>query len=103
MGRTVKFKPIAATVKMGVSGLPLLPRVVHWRSQSGKWVVVSGPFPDPFYRSETRDAAASAAKITVDTCYNRSGTTRDDQYAKVLAADILEIHSGENEFGQVTP
>lgn len=80
-----------------------LPRVVHWRSASGKWVVVAGPFPDLFSRSETRDDPEKASKALVDNVYTRGPTTRDDQYAKVLAADILEILSGTNEFGPVVP
>jgi len=80
-----------------------LPRVVHWKHHNGKWVVVAGPFPESFYRSETRDDPKKAAKITVDEIYNRSATSRDDQYAKVLASDILEIMSGENEFGPISP
>lgn len=80
-----------------------LPRVVHWRSNSGNWVVVAGPFPDNLARSETRDAPEKAAKALTDNVYARPGTTRDDQYAKVHISDILEIQSGKNEFGPVTP
>lgn len=80
-----------------------LPRVVHWRSHTGKWVVVCGPFPDRFYRSETRDSPEKAAKLPVDHIVNRAATTLEDQYAKVLASDILEISGGENEFGPISP
>lgn len=80
-----------------------LARVVHWRHHTGKWVVVSGPFPDRFYRSETREEVGKAAKILVDDIFNRPATTREDQYCKVLASDILEIKSGENEFGPISP
>lgn len=98
-----KRNPGETTKSKGFSGFPLLPRQVHWRGPGGKWVVVAGPFPDSFFRSETRDTPEKAAKLTVDTCYNRAGTTKDEAYAKVLAADILEIDSGENEFGTVSP
>lgn len=80
----------------------LIARVVHWRSKNGKWVVVAGPFPE-MYRSETRDTPEKAAKCFVEHIFNRPGTTRDDQYAKVLTKDIMEIQSGENEWGQVSP
>lgn len=80
-----------------------LPRVVHWRSRSGKWVVVSGPFPDMFPRSETRDSAEKASKALVDNVYARGATTKPDQFAKVLAADIIEQHSGSNQWGPVSP
>src|SRR5574338_59457 len=78
-----------------------LPRVIHWRK--GKWCVVSGPFPDQFYRSETRDKPEKAAKLYTEDCYNRPATTRDDQYAKVRLEDIQELDGGENEFGPITP
>jgi hypothetical protein len=93
-------KQAGREAKMGLKA-PRLPRIVHWRK--GNWVVVQGPFPDPFYRSETRDSPEKASKLYTDECYNRPGTTKDDQYAKVRAEDILEILSGENEFGPVTP
>lgn len=82
---------------------PKLPREVLWRSKSGKWVVVQGPFPESMARSETRDHPDKAAKALTDNVYARPGTTRDDQYAKVHANDILEILKGQNEFGPVTP
>lgn len=93
----MKYKMGGMTAKPGV-----LARVVHWRSKNGKWVVVAGPFPE-MYRSETRDTPEKAAKCLVDDMYNRKATTRDDQYAKVLAKDVMEIQSGENEWGTVTP
>lgn len=80
-----------------------IPRVVHWRSQTGKWVVVQGPFPDQMYRSETRDTVEKASKLSTDNLYNRGETTKEDHYAKVLAKDIQEIDSGENEWGPVSP
>lgn len=80
-----------------------LPREVFWRSRSGKWVVVAGPFPVAMARSETRDHPDKAAKALVDGIYIRPPTTRDDQYAKVAAKDIIEINKGSNEFGPVTP
>ncbi len=80
-----------------------LPRKVFWRSSSGKWVVVQGPFPDSFFRSETRDTPEKAAKLLVQDIYNRGPTTKEDQFAKCLASDILEIAGGENEFGTVSP
>lgn len=94
--------PEIPMIKLPTTGNKL-PRVVHWRHHTGKWVVVSGPFPDRFYRSETRDDVTKAAKILVDDVFNRPGTTRDDQFAKVLASDIIEISAGENEFGPISP
>lgn len=78
-------------------------KVVYWRSASGKWVVVQGPFPDPFYRSETRSTPEKAAKLIIDDIYNRPGTTQTDAYAKVLASSVEELDGGENEFGPITP
>ena len=80
-----------------------IPRIVHWRHHSGKYVVVCGPFPDAMFRSETRDTPEKAAKLTVDKMWNRPATTMEEAYAKVLAADILEISGGENEFGPISP
>ena len=82
---------------------PLIARVIHWRHPNGKWVVVQGPFPEAMYRSETRETAEKAARIMAADCYARPATTRQDQYAKVLAKDVLEIQSGENEWGTVAP
>ena len=78
-----------------------LTRVVHWRQ--GKWGVVAGPFPQAFFRSETRDTVEKAAKFPDSFCIARPETTRDDQYAKVLLADISEILAGENEWGKISP
>lgn len=89
-------------IKAGPTKLRLS-RVVHWRSKSGKWVVVAGPFPQGMARSETRDRADIAAKANVDNIYCRTATTRDDQYAKVASSDVLEIYAGDNDFGPVTP
>lgn len=80
-----------------------LPRVVHWRSSNGKQVVVEGPFPEALFRSETRDSVDKARKLLVSDMFNRPQTTKPGQYAKVLAEDIHEVMSGENEFGEVSP
>lgn len=77
-----------------------LPKVVHWRS--GRWGVVAGPFPEGFFRTETRDTWQKASKLYADTAAGRAGTTRDDQFAKVRLEDILEIET-ENEWGPVCP
>lgn len=80
--------------------VPKLPKVVHWRN--GRWGVVAGPFPERFFRTETRDTWQKAAKLYADTAAGRGATTREDQYAKVRLEDILEIET-ENEWGPVSP
>lgn len=89
------------TLNPGGKSQVKLTREVHWKS--GKWGVVAGPFPHAFFRSETRDTVAKASKCPATDCMTRGETTRDDQYAKVLLADINEIHGGENEWGDVSP
>ena len=40
---------------------PKVTRKVEWRSQDGKTVVVTGPFPRGFFRTDTRSSVAKAA------------------------------------------
>lgn len=81
---------------------PKLARVVHRRSANGRWVVVEGPFPDGFPRSETRDDPDKALKLLTDGVFARPGTAKAT-YAKVSANDIVEVGGGSNEFGPVSP
>lgn len=82
---------------------PRLVREVLWRSANGRWVVVAGPFPDLFPRTETRDTVDRAGKLLVQNIFARPATTREDTYAKVSISDILEVTGGKNEFGPISP
>lgn len=85
------------------SSIPKISRKVEWRSPDGKWVVVRGPFPNGFFRSETRKDPVKASMMKTHYIVNRPETETEDSYAKVLASDIVEILGGENEFGPVSP
>lgn len=95
------WAPLKETQMPPIKGLQL-PRVVHWRDPRGKYVVVSGPFPYGMFRSETRKVLEKAIMSDPGYMTSRPETTNED-YAKVLATDIMEIDSGENEFGPVSP
>lgn len=89
-------------MKTAKRGKVKLPRKVEWRSEDGKMVVISGPFPRGFLRSETRTTVLGAAKQSGADLWARDETERDDRYAKCLAEDIVEVLD-ENEFGTVSP
>jgi hypothetical protein len=84
-------------------GKPKVTRKVEWRSPNGKVVVVAGPFPRGFYRSDTRDSVEKASKIRSADLWAHEPTERDDRYAKCMVEDVVEIIGGENEFGTVIP
>ena len=89
--------------KIVKQGRNKLVREVKWRSGDGRWVVVSGPFPQAFPRSETRDSVKKAALQPYLDVVTRPETTREDAYAKVSAMDVIEVQGGANEFGPVSP
>lgn len=82
---------------------PKITRVILWQDSTRKWAVVEGPFPLGLYRSETRDTVEKAAKLSVGYMCARPQTTAPKVYAKVLRADVVEVFSGENEWGKVCP
>lgn len=106
LGRTLPMVPLVLegemSLKSGKLTRKLLPKEVFWRHADGRTVVVAGPFPEGFFRTETRDSVRAASTTFVPSMCARPSTTRSDQYAKVLAEDILDT-GGENEFGTVTP
>jgi hypothetical protein len=81
-----------------------LVREILWRSENGRYVVVCGPFPEGFTRSETRDSWEKASRLDRYDIISRGETTKSTHYAKVEAKDILEVTPGEtNNFGPVVP
>lgn len=90
-------------IAAAATGKPHVIRKVEWRSPDGKMVVVAGPFPRGFYRSDTRDSVLKASKMRSADLWAHEPTSREDQFAKCLAADVVEIYGGENEFGTVIP
>lgn len=79
---------------------PKLIRKVEWRSPDGSKVVVSGPFPEGYFRSDTRRSVVAASKLRPNEMWVHGGTADPEAYAKMLAQDVTE---GENEFGEVIP
>lgn len=80
---------------------PTLVRDVLWTSPNKLYVVVHGPFPHNFPRSETRSTVKAASTMPIYEIIGRAETTRDDQYALVYAEHISGPET--NEFGPVMP
>jgi hypothetical protein len=78
-------------------------RKVEWRSANGRLVVVAGPFPPGFFRTDTRSTVAKASRMGSADMWAHEGTTKEDAFAKCMAEDVVEILGGENEFGTVIP
>lgn len=76
-------------------------RPILWRD--GSWVVVEGPFPERFVRGETRNTVAKAAKSAKYCLMARQETNKDGWFALCRREDIIEVLSGDNEFGPVSP
>lgn len=79
-----------------------LPASIHWWSKNRKYVVISGPFPDGFIRSETRKSVASAIQSVDwnwldDHIYARPAAQKG--YAVVLAASVQDKC---NEWGEIS-
>lgn len=90
-------------VKAAIRAKPKVTRKVEWRSPDGKMVVVAGPFPRGFFRSDTRDTVAKASRVRSGELWAHEPTEREDRYAKCLLEDVVEILEEENDFGTVTP
>lgn len=76
-------------------------RNILWRK--GDWVVVEGPFPHMFSRSETRSSVDKASKLSKSYIMARPETFSEGNYALCHKSDVIEVLSGDNEFGVVSP
>lgn len=82
---------------------PKISRPVLWRNSDGRFVVVEGPFPAGFFRGGTRSSVDKARKTLVNEMYAHDASGKDGWFALVLAEDVVEVFTGENEFGTVCP
>lgn len=76
-------------------------RQVLWKSKSGKFVVVEGPFPHGFIRCETRRTVDQASRTSAESeMFTRGGTHKAGWYAKTLARYVVVPN---NEWGEICP